>query len=136
MSYSAAQSGTLSVRFQSSLMWPKPLAAGASAASWLLDLTVISLLAGTNPKFSGHDPIFRRRAPTINPARAHPPVSVQSSSNSCCVAKPISRSKLLSAMRFQFGGHLENESGQRPSNFNGHGLADSRTTARPFVVGL
>jgi 6-phosphogluconate dehydrogenase len=89
---------------------------GSVVASWLLDLTAISLLdQPTLEKFSGRVSDSGEGRWTINAAIDEgTPVPVLSSA---LFARFTSRgegdfaSKLLSAMRFQFGGHIERTSG-------------------------
>ena len=85
---------------------------GSVIASWLLDLTAISLLE--DPAFEVRRPRFGfRRRPLDDQGRdrrsraragAH---HARSTSGSAHVAKRTLPDKLLSAMRFQFGGHME-----------------------------
>jgi 6-phosphogluconate dehydrogenase len=89
---------------------------GSVVASWLLDLTAISLLdEPTLEKFSGHVSDSGEGRWTINAAIDEgTPVPVLSAS---LFQRFTSRGesdfadKLLSAMRFQFGGHLERKAG-------------------------
>lgn len=90
---------------------------GSVIASWLLDLTAISLLQEPDlDKFSGRVSDSGEGRWTINAAIDEgAPVPVLSSA---LFERFTSRgesdfaSKLLSAMRFQFGGHLERTAGQ------------------------
>lgn len=90
---------------------------GSVIASWLLDLTAISLLKEPDlDKFSGRVSDSGEGRWTINAAIDEgAPVPVLSSA---LFERFTSRgesdfaSKLLSAMRFQFGGHLERTAGQ------------------------
>jgi 6-phosphogluconate dehydrogenase len=89
---------------------------GSVVASWLLDLTAISLLDSPKlEKFSGHVSDSGEGRWTINAAIDEgAPVPVLSAA---LYQRFTSRgeadfaNKLLSAMRFQFGGHVEKASG-------------------------
>ena len=90
---------------------------GSVVASWLLDLTAISLFEQPNlGAFLG--PRFRFRRRPLDDSRGHRIHRSRAgadrgalSSASRRAAKTISPPKLLSAMRFQFGGHIEKKAG-------------------------
>jgi 6-phosphogluconate dehydrogenase len=89
---------------------------GSVVASWLLDLTAISLLdEPTLEKFSGHVSDSGEGRWTINAAIDEgTPVPVLSASlfqRFASRGESDFADKLLSAMRFQFGGHLERKTG-------------------------
>src|SRR5258708_932464 len=89
---------------------------GSVVASWLLDLTAISLLDHpTLERFSAPvSPSLHAPCPLLPPTQSPPPPPVLTPS---LFQRFTSRgeddfaAKVLSAMRFQFGGHVEKKSG-------------------------
>jgi 6-phosphogluconate dehydrogenase len=90
---------------------------GSVVASWLLDLTAISLLQEPDlEKFSGHVSDSGEGRWTISAAIDEgapcPVLSASLFERFTSRGEADFASKLLSAMRFQFGGHLERKAGQ------------------------
>ena len=89
---------------------------GSVVASWLLDLTAISLLEQPNAGEIFRPRLRFRRRP-LDHSRRHRTTAPAPVLSAALYQRFSSRgegdfaAKLLSAMRFQFGGHLEKESG-------------------------